>query len=58
VHDTGALARALLAGFDVLVAPGEYFGLPGHIRIGFGAGSQGIETGLQRLAAGLAKLVG
>ena len=57
VSDTRALARALLRDFDVLVAPGEYFGLPGHIRIGFGAEASGIETGLARLEAGLAKLV-
>jgi aspartate/methionine/tyrosine aminotransferase len=58
VSDTRALARDLLRDFDVLVAPGEYFGLPGHIRIGFGAEANGIETGLKRLAAGLAKRVG
>ena len=56
VSDTRALARALLRDFDVLVAPGEYFGLSGHIRIGFGAEASGIETGLGRLEAGLAKL--
>lgn len=54
VTDTRALARRLLADFDVLVAPGEYFGCPGHIRIGFGADAAGIETGMARLAAGLA----
>ena len=56
VSDTRALARALLRDFDVLVAPGEYFGLPGHIRIGFGADAEAIATGLKRLEAGLAKL--
>ncbi|HEX7945807.1 MAG TPA: pyridoxal phosphate-dependent aminotransferase [Phenylobacterium sp.] len=56
VSDTRALARVLLRDFDVLVAPGEYFGLPGHIRIGFGAEANGIAVGLERLSAGLAKL--
>lgn len=56
VTDTRALARTLLRDFDVLVAPGEYFGLPGHIRIGFGAEANGIATGLQRLEKGLAAL--
>jgi aspartate/methionine/tyrosine aminotransferase len=57
VGDTRRLARDLLRDFDVLVAPGEYFGLPGHIRIGFGAEANGIAVGLERLRAGLAKLV-
>lgn len=54
VTDTLALARRLFEDHDVLVAPGEFFGLPGHLRIGFGADPQMIETGLARLAAGLA----
>lgn len=56
VDDTLALAQRLLAEFDVLVAPGEYFGAPGHIRIGFGADAPAIDHGLQRLRAGLAAL--
>ena len=56
VSDTRELARALLRDFDVLVAPGEYFGLPGHIRIGYGAEANGISTGLKRLETGLAAL--
>jgi aspartate/methionine/tyrosine aminotransferase len=56
VDDTRALAQRLLAEFDVLVAPGEYFGAPGHIRIGFGADAPAIDQGLQRLRKGLAAL--
>lgn len=56
VADTRALAQRLLAEFDVLVAPGEYFGAPGHIRIGFGADGPAIDQGLQRLRTGLAAL--
>jgi aspartate/methionine/tyrosine aminotransferase len=54
IADTRALARRLLADFDVLVAPGEYFGAPGHIRIGYGADPAAIETGMERLRRGLA----
>jgi aspartate/methionine/tyrosine aminotransferase len=56
VDDTRALAQRLLAEFDVLVAPGEYFGAPGYIRIGFGADAPAIDQGLQRLRTGLAAL--
>jgi aspartate/methionine/tyrosine aminotransferase len=51
--DTLSLARRLYEDHRVLVAPGEFFGAPGHLRIGFGADATAIEAGLQRLAAGL-----
>ncbi|MBL8770442.1 MAG: pyridoxal phosphate-dependent aminotransferase [Phenylobacterium sp.] len=53
VSDTRALARRLLDDFDVLVAPGEYFGAPGHLRIGFGGDPEAVDRGMSRLAAGL-----
>lgn len=56
VTDTRALARRLMTEFAVLVAPGEYFGAPGHIRIGYGADPDASDTGLLRLRAGLAAL--
>jgi aspartate/methionine/tyrosine aminotransferase len=56
VDDTRALGQRLLDEFGVLVAPGEYFGAPGHIRIGFGADSTAIEEGMIRLRAGLQAL--
>ena len=56
VDDTRALAETLLSDFDVLVAPGEYFGAPGHIRIGFGADAAAIDEGLTRLRTGLSAL--
>jgi len=56
VDDTRGLARRLLAEFGVLVAPGEYFGAPGHIRIGFGADPEALDKGLTRLRAGLEAL--
>lgn len=58
VEDTRALARRLLEDFDVLVAPGEYFGAPGHVRIGFGSDPAAVDRGLSRLRAGLSALVG
>lgn len=54
--DTRALARRLFGEFGVLVAPGEYFGAPGHIRIGFGGDPEALDKGLQRLKAGLEAL--
>ena len=54
VDDTRALARRLFERHGVLVAPGEYFGAPGHLRIGFGADPRTVEAGLVRLAEGLA----
>lgn len=57
VDDTRALARRLLEEFGVLVAPGEYFGAPGHIRIGFGSDAAAIDRGLQRLHDGLRALL-
>lgn len=54
--DTRALARRLFGEFGVLVAPGEYFGAPGHIRIGFGGDPEALDKGLQRLRAGLEAL--
>ena len=51
--DTLALGRRLLREQNVLVVPGEYFGAPGRIRIGFGAVGEGLESGMARLADGL-----
>lgn len=56
VDDTRTLAQRLLAEFDVLVAPGEYFGAPGHIRLGYGADPDAIDQGMTRLRAGLTAL--
>lgn len=56
VDDTRALGQRLLDDFGVLVAPGEYFGAPGHIRIGFGADPAAIDEGMIRLRTGLKAL--
>ena len=54
VHDTRALARRLAQEFDVGVVPGEFFGAPGFIRIGFGGAREQVIGGLERLARGIA----
>jgi aspartate/methionine/tyrosine aminotransferase len=51
--DTRELARRLWSDFGLLVAPGEYFGAPGHIRIGFSTDDPDFERGLERLGAAL-----
>ena len=47
--DTTALAERLLREASTLVVPGEYFGLPGHLRIGYGALSEEVLEGIDRL---------
>ncbi len=56
VDDTRELARRLFDEHGVVVGPGEYFGAPGHIRIGFGNPAEPVEKALQRLVRGLAAL--
>jgi aspartate/methionine/tyrosine aminotransferase len=52
--DTRALAEWLWAEHSVVVAAGEFFGQPGHIRIGFGGGRpEVLDRGLARLRTGL-----
>lgn len=58
VADTRAFTEWLIARSGVIVAPGEYFGAPGHVRIGFcqeddklDAGLRGFEEGLRTYVA-------
>jgi aspartate/methionine/tyrosine aminotransferase len=53
VLDTRHFAAWLIDRFGVLVAPGEFFGAPGHVRIGFGQDAASLGSGLDRFAAGL-----
>jgi aspartate/methionine/tyrosine aminotransferase len=53
VDDTATLARRLFERHGVLVAPGEYFGAPGRLRIGYGADTAALRKGLDRLSAAL-----
>jgi len=54
VDDTRAFGRWLASEHDVDVVPGEFFGAPGHVRIGFGQPAETVRQGLERLARGLA----
>jgi aspartate/methionine/tyrosine aminotransferase len=56
VRDTVDLARALWRRHGILVAPGEYFGSPGSIRIGFGGTESELDNGLARLHRALKAL--
>lgn len=53
VQDSAELAEWLWRTHDVLVAPGELFGLPGHVRIGFGDDADRLDHDLRRFAEGL-----
>ncbi|MBS0334438.1 MAG: pyridoxal phosphate-dependent aminotransferase [Proteobacteria bacterium] len=54
VDDTRALADWLWREHGVVVPAGEFFGQPGHVRIGFGGGATAaLDRGLSRLAAAL-----
>lgn len=55
VSDTRALSRWLTENHHVIVVPGECFGQPGHIRVGFAQPQPVLEEGLKRLATGLAE---
>lgn len=54
VSDTRALAEDLWVQDRLVVAPGEHFGLAGHIRLGFGGDAEALDAGLTRLSAALA----
>lgn len=47
--DTHAFARRLWEETGLLVAPGEFFGQAGHVRLGFGAIDSSLDRGLSRL---------
>jgi aspartate/methionine/tyrosine aminotransferase len=53
VSDTLELASWLWAAEQIVVAPGDFFGQPGHIRIGFGGEASALDEGLARLHAAL-----
>lgn len=53
VNDTQALADRLWRDHEVLVAPGEFFGLPGHVRIGFGGDADQLDRSLARFGEAL-----
>lgn len=53
VSDTRALSAWLWREHRIVVAPGEFFGLPGHIRVGFGGAAAPLDRGLSRLRTAL-----
>jgi aspartate/methionine/tyrosine aminotransferase len=53
VDDTLALQEHLVRAHDVDAVPGEYFGVPGHLRIGYGLEPEVLREALERLAAGI-----
>jgi len=52
--DTFALSGFLAAEHDVGVVPGEFFGMPGHVRLGCGLPAAQMGEALARLTLGLA----
>jgi len=53
VEDTLALSEHLVAEHGVDVVPGEFFGAPGHVRVGCGLPPARLEEGLARLDRGI-----
>jgi aspartate/methionine/tyrosine aminotransferase len=56
--DTRALAEHLAAREQLAVVPGEHFGAPGHLRIGFGSPAPALADALTRLSRGLDSFAG
>lgn len=56
VSDSLSLASWLWSSEQIVVAPGEFFGQPGHIRIGFGGDAAALDAGLTRLHRALLRL--
>ena len=56
VGDTLALARNLWNRHGILVAPGEYFAMPGYMRIGFGGDAAELDEGLTRFHRALMEM--
>ncbi len=55
ISDTLSLASWLWTEEKIVVAPGEFFGQPGHVRIGFGGDATALDEGLGRLHAALSR---
>lgn len=53
VEDTRHFSEWLSERHDVVVVPGECFGEPGHIRIGFAIGAAALKEALDRLERGM-----
>ncbi|MFN4184898.1 MAG: aminotransferase class I/II-fold pyridoxal phosphate-dependent enzyme [Hyphomonas sp.] len=55
VEDTRSFSQWLSAKHGVVVVPGECFGAPGYLRIGYGLPTDRLSEGLDRFARGLAE---
>jgi aspartate/methionine/tyrosine aminotransferase len=53
IDDTQTFSAWLADRSGVIVAPGEFFGAPGHVRIGHAHPPDDLECGLSRLSDGL-----
>lgn len=53
IEDTSRFADELMERAGVVVAPGEFFGAPGHVRIGFAHDVEVLRTGLDLLGDSL-----
>ena len=53
VDDATQFAERLHRKHDTAVVPGRFFQAPAHVRIGFGAATETLRVGLQRVAQGL-----
>jgi capreomycidine synthase len=56
VVDTIDFCHRLMRKHGVLLVPGECFGLPGHVRLGFGGGEADLRRGLDALSAELQEI--
>jgi aspartate/methionine/tyrosine aminotransferase len=56
--DTVELAHKVRADYDILLEPGEHFGLPGYIRFGYGEKPEVFQQALQGLKPAFEKYVG
>jgi hypothetical protein len=54
IADTRTFARALARERGVVVVPGEFFGLAGYVRVGYGLAPDRLHEALDRLARGIA----
>jgi aspartate/methionine/tyrosine aminotransferase len=54
--DVDALADLLADRYETAVVPGQYFGMPDHLRIGLGVEPAAFREGLERLGRALDKL--
>jgi len=53
VDDTRTLARHLARSEQVDVVPGEFFGAPGHLRIGYAVPEETLREALARVERGI-----